>query len=402
MHKKQVIFLNSIFPVLSETFLFSQYTKMMDAGLEMKLVSSHKPTKDQIHPGMEPIQKQVDYLCDATVMQIILAHLMCLLRYPLGYLKALWASFFVEEAFLTTLKHISGAALVLHRYVGKGDQIWVHAHFTYGATAIALWTKRIAGLPYSLTLHGSDLIFDNPPDLGSKLDEADVVVSISQYNADYLKENFPQVKQSRVAVLPLGVAPLSESPVKKTLSADRPLRMLSVGRLSTQKAQEYLIRACAKLRDQGFAFHCTLVGEGPQRDLLEKEIEELDLADYVELTGAKFHDEVLELYKEADLFVMSSVAEGMPIVLMEAMQAGVPVISTAISGIPELLDYGKAGILVPPADADAIADAAKQVIEQKVDLSELSQSAIDHISDNFDQVKNAIRFKQLLESSLDG
>ena len=128
MHKKQVIFLNSIFPVLSETFLFSQYTKMMDAGLEMKLVSSHKPTKDQIHPGMEPIQKQVDYLCDATVMQIILAHLMCLLRYPLGYLKALWASFFVEEAFLTTLKHISGAALVLHRYVGKGDQIWVHAH----------------------------------------------------------------------------------------------------------------------------------------------------------------------------------------------------------------------------------------------------------------------------------
>ena len=261
----------------------------------------------------------------------------------------------------------------------------------------AVDTSDALGLSASLS-HRTD----NPPDLGSKLDEADVVVSISQYNADYLKENFPQVKQSRVAVLPLGVAPLSESPVKKTLSADRPLRMLSVGRLSTQKAQEYLIRACAKLRDQGFAFHCTLVGEGPQRDLLEKEIEELDLADYVELTGAKFHDEVLELYKEADLFVMSSVAEGMPIVLMEAMQAGVPVISTAISGIPELLDYGKAGILVPPADADAIADAAKQVIEQKVDLSELSQSAIDHISDNFDQVKNAIRFKQLLESSLDG
>ena len=305
----------------------------------------------------------------------------------------------VEEKTTTTLKHITGAALTLQRYCSGDQPIWIHSHFTYGATSIALWLKRIAGLPFSLTLHGSDLTFDNPPDLEAKLKESDLVVCISQYNVDYVKEHFPTVEPSKLVVLPLGVAPLAETPEPRSYDASKPLRILSVGRLSTQKAQEYLIRACAQLRDKGLAFECQLVGEGPQRAFLESEIERLNLSDQVELLGAKYHHEVLEMYKEADLFVMSSVAEGMPIVLMEAMQAGVPVLSTAISGIPELLDYGMAGILVPPASDDALAESMEAVITGEIDLDELRDQAIQHIAQNFDQGKNAIRFQQLLETS---
>lgn len=399
MPKNRVVFLNSIFPVLSETFLFSQYTKMQDAGMDMVLVSSHKPGADQVHPGMEAVQKEVDYLCDATMTEALKAHAHCLFKHPLGYLRAMTQIFSVEEKTTTTLKHITGAALTLQRYCSGDQPIWIHSHFTYGATSIALWLKRIAGLPFSLTLHGSDLTFDNPPDLESKLKESDLVVCISQYNVDYVKEHFPTVEPSKLVVLPLGVAPLAEAPEPRSYDASKPLRILSVGRLSTQKAQEYLIRACAQLRDKGLAFECQLVGEGPQRAFLESEIERLNLSDQVELLGAKYHHEVLEMYKEADLFVMSSVAEGMPIVLMEAMQAGVPVLSTAISGIPELLDYGMAGILVPPASDDALAESMEAVITGEIDLDELRDQAIQHIAQNFDQGKNAIRFQQLLETS---
>lgn len=397
MAKKRVIFLNSIFPVLSETFLFSQYTKMLDEGMDLDLVSSHKPDPSQVHPGMEAVQKQVDYLCDASKGEVISAHLHCILHYPLGYLRSLSGLFSVEETLTTTLKHISGAALTLQRYADSSDPRWVHSHFTYGATSIAMWVKRISGLPFSLTLHGSDLTFDNPPDLESKLKEADLVVCISQYNVDYVKEHFPTVEPDKLVVLPLGVAPLDQPPKSKHYDTSRPLRILSVGRLSTQKAQEYLIRACAQLRDKGLLFECQLVGEGPQREFLAQEIQRLDLEEQVKLLGARYHSEVLDMYKEADLFVMSSVAEGMPIVLMEAMQAGVPVLSTAISGIPELLDYGMAGILVPPGSDDALAESMEAVIKGEIDLDDLRQHAIDHIASNFDQGKNAVRFQQLLE-----
>ncbi|MGB0466837.1 MAG: glycosyltransferase [Pontibacterium sp.] len=363
----------------------------------MKIVSSHRPAKEQVHPGMDAIQDEVDYLCDASFKDIIVAHLLCLLRYPYRYLKSLFLIFFMQEGRLTSLKHISGAALVLRRCSGSGDHMWIHSHFTYGATAIALWIKRIAGCPYSLTLHGSDLIFDNPPDLAAKLQEADAVICISQFNADYVKSHFPAVAEQRLIVLPLGVEPLGSPPNLASRAKKKPFRILSVGRLSTQKAQEYLVRACAILRDQGLAFECLLVGEGPQRSLLEKEIKGFGLEAQIHLTGAKYHHEVLEMYQDADLFVMCSVAEGMPIVLMEAMQAGVPVLSTSISGIPELLDHGNAGILVPPADAEALADAVRGVIEGDIDIAALKQSALNHIATHFDQGTNAVRFKQLLE-----
>lgn len=397
MEKNFVVLLNSVFPVLSETFLFSQYRKMMDGQMDMALVSSNHPLPEQVHPGMEAIQQQVEYLCDASLASVLRAHLGMLARHPLRYLNALLRAPFAQERLLTTLKHISGAALVLQRH-GNQPRLWVHSHFTYGATSIALWLKRIAGVPYSITLHGSDLTFDNPPDLEAKLTEADRIVCISRYNAEFVMQHYPAVAAQRLEILPLGVAPLSTAPAPRNASGHDPFRILSVGRLSTQKAQEYLLRACGLLRDKGYAFRCELVGEGPQRSFLEAEIRRLDLDGYVTLLGARYHEEVLAMYRDADLFVMSSVAEGMPIVLMEAMQAGVPVVSTAISGIPELLDDGRAGVLVPPADETALAEAIEGIMQGRIDRAALRDNAIRHIAEAFDQGKNAERFQHWLES----
>ncbi len=396
----RVVFLNSVFPVLSETFLFSQYSSLIRQKVPLTLVANNRPAADQVHPGMEEIQQQVDYLCDASAFSMLFAHLWILVRYPLRYIRSLIRCFSSEAGIASSLAHITGAALVLRRY-GR-EPLWLHAHFTYGAASVALWASRLSGIPYSLTLHGSDLNFDGASDLADKLAEASAIISISEYNRVFIRQQFPEVDSAKISVIPMGVKPLApkNQPGTPTANVPKPaaagLRMLNVGRLSNHKAQHILIEACARLKQQQIPFSLDIVGEGDYRDRLQRLIEQHRLGDQVRLLGARYHSEVLAAYGQADLFVLSSVAEGMPVVLMEAMQAGVPVIASEISGIPELLDGGSAGILVPPGDAEALADILARVARGEMDLQRLRQNALSHIQDNFNEETNSQRFGHFL------
>ncbi len=387
------VFLNSVFPCLSETFVYDQYDVLRRAGLDMAVVSNHRPAPDQVHPRMRAAQSQVYYLCEAPVREILAAHLHVLWRYPLRYLASLARLFTVQERLATSLAQLSGAALVLRRF-RRATGLRLHAHFTYGAAAVALWAHRLSGRPYSLTLHGSDLIHDNPPDLAAKLAAAEALVSISRFNVEFVRRHFPRVPAGRIMVLPLGVPPLA-APPRPVPRGGGPVRILSVGRLSEQKAQQHLIDACAVLARKGISFRCDIVGEGPQRPLLEERIRAHGLGDRVRLPGAKFHDEVLELYGGADVFVLCSIAEGMPVVLMEAMRAGVPVIATAIGAVPELVDDG--GLIVAPADPAALAAAIAQIADGGPDIAARVARAREIIAARYNLEANAVRFKQFLE-----
>ncbi|WP_051560108.1 glycosyltransferase family 4 protein [Marinobacterium jannaschii] len=398
----KVVFLNSVFPVLSETFLFSQYSSLLSQKLPMVLVANNRPAPDQVHPGMEEIQQQVDYLCDASVLTLLLAHLWILVRHPVRYFGCLLKLFSSDAGAKASLAHITGAALVLRRYSGSRP-LWIHAHFTYGAASVAMWAQRLSGVPYSLTLHGSDLTFDDAPDLAEKLASASEIISISEYNRRYIAEHFPAVDSSRIRVIPMGVKPLPETPVRQACRGDgrsSALKLLNVGRLSNHKAQHILIEACARLRQQGVAFSLDIIGEGDYRPRLEALIDQHQLGDQVRLLGPRFHSEVLAAYAAADLFVLSSVAEGMPVVLMEAMQAGVPVVATEISGIPELLDYGRGGVLVPPGDVTALADALCRIANGELELKQKQEYAMQHIQKQFDEDKNSRYFGQFLNGLL--
>lgn len=352
---RQIIFINSIFPCLSETFIFDQFTTLRKGGLSFRIVSNHRPDPTEVHPRMESIQSEVDYLCEASLKEVLKAHIFCLMRHPWRYLRALWGIARAEEKLKTSLAQFSGAALILDKY-GQNGNLHIHTHFTYGGTAVALWLKRLSGTPYTVTLHGSDLIYDNPPDLREKLENAEGIVSISQFNVDFLAKHFPQVDANRKEIIRMGVPPLTTPPSRPAPS--RTLRILNVGRLSVHKAQHDLIDACALLRNRGVDFVCSIVGEGDLRSALEQQIADLKLGAMVELTGAKFHQDVLALYGQYDVFVLCSITEGQPVVLMEAMRARIPVIATQISAIPELVQ--NAGILVPPSSPVAIADAIEQ------------------------------------------
>ena len=390
---RSVIFINSVFPCLSETFVFDQYEALNSDGLNMRIVSNNHPAESEVHPRMRAIQSKVDYLCDVSLSDMLFAHLAALWRAPGRYIKSLARIPWSEETLKVTLGHVTGAALILHRYC-SGDLPLLHAHFTYGAAAVAMWAKRMGGVPYVLTLHGSDVNFDNPSDLLCKIGEADAVVSISQYNVDFLRGRYPRFAIPRVMVLPLGVPP-AQAPVL-TQPTFGVLRLITVGRLSNHKAQHVLIDACALLEQRRISFTCRIVGEGPLRPQLESLIAKHQLGGKLQLLGPRFHDEVLALYGDADLFVLCSVAEGMPIVLMEAMRAGLPVISTSIGAIPELVQ--DAGVLVPASDAFALADAIEQFASSGQDAARMKKRGAEIIAKQFDLKTNHRRLRAFLDS----
>ncbi len=391
---RQIIFLSSVFPSLSETFVFDQFEVLRRAGLPMAIVSNHRPAEHQIHPHMRAIQDQTLYLCDARASEVLAAHGAALLHYPLRYLRALCTLPFAEESLRTSMAHLTGAALLLQRF-DHPPRPRLHVHFTYGAAGVALWAARLAGIKYSLTLHGADLIYDFPPDLKDKLAEADALVSISRFNVDFIREKFPLMDPEKIIVIPLGIPPL-ERAIPQRHGRSGPLRILNVGRLYIHKAQHHLIDACAILAARGKDFRCDIVGEGSYQTFLEERIRQHRLEGKVRLLGPKFHHEVLALYGETDLFVLCSITEGMPLVLMEAMRAGVPVVATAISAIPELIADG--GMLVPPADPLALANAIERFMAGKLDVAALIENARKRIETEFDLETNALKFKAFLET----
>lgn len=371
--------------------MFDQFEVLREAGLNLMLVANHRPAESEVHPRMRAVQGEVLYLNEVGLGEILAAHLHALFRRPGRYLCTLFAALCGEEKWTTTLAHLAGAAVVLRRY-GHLPGLRLHAHFTYGAAAVARWAAAMSGLPYGLTLHGSDLSFDFPPDLGGKLAEAELLVSISRFNVEYLEAHFPEVRPQRLVVIGMGVPALPPPP--RVPRGNGPLRILNVGRLSEHKAQHVLIGACAILAERGLDFRCDIVGEGPTRERLEALIAANGLAGRVRLLGPRFHDQVLALYGEADLFVLCSVAEGMPIVLMEAMRAGVPVIASAITAIPELVR--DAGLLVPPEDAPALAEAIEGFIQGEVDAAAMIARGRAIIREDYDLATNHRRFAQVL------
>ena len=391
--KRQIVFSNSLFPCLSETFVFDQFEVLQHAGLDFYIVANHRPRDGDVHPRMRAIQTAVDYLSEASAAAVLSALWHSFTRHPWRFLKVIAQAPRSEETLKTTLAQIVGAALIIQRH-GQSRPLHIHSHFTYGATAVALWAKRLAGIPYTITLHGSDLLFDQPADLGSKLREAAGIVSISQFNIDHLAQHYPDIPNKRIRLIRMGIRPLHDQlPPRPTRQTQ--LRILSVGRLSVHKAQHDLIDACARLRDQGIKFSCTIIGEGELRSALSKQIQNLKLEGQVELAGARYHDEVLAAYGQYDLFVLSSITEGQPLVLMEAMRAGIPVIATTISAIPELIQDG--GCLVPPADPAALASAIAEFSRNPELALAKTRRAAEIVKREYDLRENHLRFKAYLE-----
>ncbi len=236
----------------------------------------------------------------------------------------------------------------------REDVAHVHAHFANHPATAAWIVHRLTGLPFSFTAHANDM-FLSPPLLRQKVDEAAFVVTISEYNEVLLNRMTPR---SPIRVVHCGV---DTATLARIVRPRRGRRVLCVASLEPRKGHRDLLEAFAELAAHDAELHLTLVGDGPERDAIVGHTRALGISDRVELTGPLSADDVRRELAAADVFVLASVAdhtgrtEGIPVALMEAMAAGVPVVATRISGIPELVEG--VGRLVEPGAADELAAA---------------------------------------------
>ena len=392
--QKSYLALNSVFPRLSETFVYQQYTTWQKDDIAFRIISSNKPKPDEVHPNMTELMSATDYVCDVPKIKIIGQLVKYTVKHPLKLCKGLILTRQLEERTLTSLVHLAGAVYIGQKYGANTN--CSHSHFTYGATAIAWWLKQLFAIPYVVTLHGSDVFFDDVKDLKRKLEDADHLIGISEFNKKFIVEKY-NVQPENISVIGMGIEPVAADEIINTpLSKNQTVKLLNVGRLSEQKAHKLLIQACESLIATGYDIECTIVGDGELREQLQRYIAEHELEASVKLVGAKFHEEVLQMYQHFDIFVMSSVAEGMPIVLMEAMGRGLPVIGPDISGIPELLDHGKAGVLFKTADTNDLIRAIKECIDAPDACNIRRDFAMTFISHRFNSKTNATSVAKLL------
>jgi len=267
---------------------------------------------------------------------------------------------------LRHLIYLAEAAEVTRRCRAEGVQ-HMHAHFGTNAATVAMLAHALGGPGYSFTVHGPEE-FDAPRDLslGLKLDRAAFAVAVSQFGRSQLKRWASYPAWPRLKVVHCGIEP-ARFPDDPLSMPNGPLRLVSIGRFAEQKGQMILIEAMETLRQTHPDIHLTLVGDGEMRGALEQAIDQHGLQQAVTLTGWLTEDQVRDELAAAHALVMPSFAEGLPMVVMEAMASARPVIATYIAGIPELVLPGKTGWLVPAGDVSALVGAVQALVETSPD-----------------------------------
>jgi len=400
----KVAYIMSRFPKLTETFILYEMLAMRQQGIQVEVYPLLREHEDVMHP--EAVQfVEVAHFQPFISLPIVRANLHFLWKKPFVYLKTLWDLLRANWGSFNFFTGMIGIfpKTVLFAYQMRADHVQhVHAHFASHPAAAGFIIHRLVGIPYSFTAHGSDLHRDRHM-LREKVTEAAFVAAISEYNKELIVSECRGNYREKVNVVHCGVdtavfrARSHETPYEK---GKKPFMILCVGTLHEVKGQAYLIAACRQLRERGFNFECHFVGDGPDKKSLSELVEQVGLSDKVRFHGRLTRDEIARLLLDADVLTAPSVPtsdgrrEGIPVVLMEAMGSGVPVIASNLSGIPELVNDQLTGLLVPPRDATSLADALECYLKDPGLRRRLGRAGREKVVGEFDLNKNAARLAQ--------
>jgi colanic acid/amylovoran biosynthesis glycosyltransferase len=283
---------------------------------------------------------------------------------------------------------------VLAEELGPCGVTHIHAHHGYFASWMALVAARLLGIGFSFTLHGSDLL-RRADLLQAKLSACDFCVTISDFNRRYILRNYPDTPAGKIVVQHLGVDRVLPWPTTPPATeAKRHFCLLAVGRLHAIKNYQFLIDACATLRSQDIDFVCWIAGEGPERRALERRIAELELEERVRLIGHVPRGNLASYYQQADLIVMTSESEGIPVSLMEAMSHQKLVLAPAITGIPELIENGRNGFLYVSGSHSDFVATVNWIHANQSSLAAVRQAAAAKVAASFNRQRNLWHFAE--------
>jgi glycosyltransferase involved in cell wall biosynthesis len=367
---QSVAYLLKTFPRLSETFILNEILGLEKLGLGIAIFSLRRPAAEPVHTDVSKVKSSVTYIPSLSwrfwpgaLSLLVLHHLILLLTETRRYLAA--TKFYFRAKGSSRFEDFLQAAY-LARALRRSKFTHLHAHFANTPTMVAEVVHRLTDIPFSFTAHAKDIYLTSPAELTRKIESAACVLTCTEHNRQYLAGLLGRTVAVHLAYHGVDVRRFGAR--RRFVSTGEPPLILSVGRFCEKKGLKYLIGACRRLVDRGYPFRCQIVGYGELQGKLERMIVDLGLQDCVSLPGRMTQDQLAILYQQAMMFVLPCLVtdqgdrDGIPNVLVEAMVSGVPVISTDVSGISELVKHAQNGLLVEQRNAEALADAMELLL----------------------------------------
>jgi glycosyltransferase involved in cell wall biosynthesis len=393
----RVAYLAPELPALSATFVYEELLGLEERGVEVVPFSVRKPGQPVL--GQSDLAQRTQVLYDRPAAALVVAGLAALPTFGRGSVKALrWLA---HDMAVTGLHRVMAWKLAYQCLIGalfarrlrRAACTHLHVHFAHTPAQIAMYAGAFSGIPFTIMAHAND-IFERGRLLREKAERAVRMLTISEFNLAYLRSK--QVPPDKLALVRCGVslAPRQDAPASP--SGPR-LRLGTLCRLVEKKGVDDLIRALPLLKAAGCAVDLVIAGEGPLQDRLAALAGESGVADRVQFVGAIRHDEVGAWLRSLDAFAVACKADangdmdGIPVVLMEAMSQGVPVLSTRISGIPELVIHERTGLLAEPAAPQALADQLRRLFQDADLRARLTGAAATHVEVEFGKAVNLDR-----------
>jgi colanic acid/amylovoran biosynthesis glycosyltransferase len=384
--KGTILYVLTRFPVATETFILNELREMRRQGIKYHLLVFRLNRKMATEPPYNEVTaREIPRPCTSVVFSAN---------------SRVWPNRYRTAYSLLRTRacrrlHHFFQAVYLADWVKRHNVHHIHAHYAYHSTSAARVAASLAGIGYSFTAHAND-IYRSCWQMREKIENAVFCATCTGYNARYLKEHYAQSCPDRVVKVYHGIdlEQFNCRPCKKTLPGQTPFRILSIGRLREKKGFPFLIEACAILRDRGLSIEATIVGEGPDREALEILIARKGLGNITRLTGSIPHSQVRKLLEDADVFVLPCIIasdksrDGIPNVILEAMAMRLPVVSTTISAIPEAVEHGKTGLLMPPNNASALAEAISRLISAPDERIRMGDAGRKKVAKDFDLTSN--------------
>ena len=382
----------SRFPSVTETFILREVTELERQGQSIRLVPMLEEAPPVLHEAARPWIARALYTWYVSPA-ILAANLRTFVRNPLRYLallvRLIAGTLLSPSIFVRTIAVFPKSVFIARELEREGVR-HIHAHFATHPTTMALIAAKLSRMTFSFTVHAHDIQLDHSL-LRWKLRETRFVRSISEYNKRFLESRYPAETNGKIHVIHVGIEPAAyeENARNHPLANVDVPRILCVAAHRPYKGLPVLIDACRMLKDEGVRFECNVLGQGPMRDELERLVRDRGVGDVFHLLGPKPEHVVATMMGEATLFVLPSIIapdgqmEGIPVALMEAMASGRAVVTTRISGIPELVEDGVNGRLVEPGDARALADAMKTLLADPAAAAAMGQRGQEKVGAGF-------------------
>lgn len=398
----KVAYLAPEIPSLSATFVYNEMLGLEKEGVEITSISIHYPHNLAKEKEVQDLLNKTYFLYKENFFSVIYSNIANLITSPIRFLKAFITAFGdILRIGLnsTTIKLIYQfiQANKVASYLKKNKCEHLHIHFAHVPTQIGMYASTISGVPFTFMSHANDL-FERGILLKEKAARSKFAVTISDYNVKFLLEN--NVQKDKIKIVRCGINTQEYTFTQKN-TLNNPPTFGTLGRLVEKKGMDILVKALGKLKYKEIDFKLEIAGDGPLLQEIRNLVKEQKLENNVEFKGALSHDKVCDWMKNLDAFILACKVDsngdqdGIPVVLMEAMAVGTPVISTFISGIPELIEDKISGFLAEPGNPISLSEKIEELISHQSDVTKLTENAKNRIHQEFDQKVNIDRLIEI-------